>query len=106
VNYPNKRAMIQEILEKNGYLDWYIAQPDKQNPDSSNARCVLFNFVEKKRADIVIPDEWFQRYHRIDKLIRLAIQYSTPVATYCLPSTHNLNATKSSRTSSVKSIGR
>ncbi len=71
--------MIQAILEKNGYFDWYIAQPDKQNPDSSNAKCVLFNFVEKRRADLVIPHEWFQRYHRIAKLIILAIEHSTPV---------------------------
>ena len=28
MNYSNKRAMIQQILEKNGYSDWYIAQPD------------------------------------------------------------------------------
>jgi hypothetical protein len=80
--YPNKRAMIQDILEKNGYFDWYIAQPDKQNPDTSDAKCVLFNFVEQKRAELVIPNEWFQRYHRIVKLIRLAVQHSTPVATY------------------------
>ena len=75
-------TMIQEILEKNGYFDWYIAQPDKQNPDDSDAKCVLFNFVEQKRAELVIPNEWFQRYHRIVKLIRLAVQHSTPVATY------------------------
>src|SRR5437870_1250347 len=80
--YPKKRAMIQEILEKNGYFDWYIAQPDKQNPDDSDAKCVLLNFVEQKRAELVIPNEWFQRYHRIVKLIRLAVQHSTPVATY------------------------
>jgi len=79
--YPNKRAIIQDIL-KNGYFDWYIAQPDKQNPDTSDAKCVLFNFVEQKRAELVIPNEWFQRYHRIVKLIRLAVQHSTPVATY------------------------
>lgn len=74
--------MIQRILEENGYLDWYIAQPDKRNPYSSNAKCVLFNFVEKRRADLVIPTEWFQRHHHIEKLIMLAIQYSTPVGTY------------------------
>jgi hypothetical protein len=105
VYYPNKRAMIQEILKKNGYLDWYIAQPDKRNPDNSNAKCVLFNFVERKRADLIIPDEWFQRYHRIDKLIRLAIRYSTPVATYRLPPIHSLNASTSSRECSMASDG-
>ena len=50
--------MIQAILEKNGYFDWYIAQPDKQNPDSSDAKCILFNFIEQRRADLVIPHEW------------------------------------------------
>ena len=77
--YPNKRAMIRGILDKNGYDDWYVVQPDKHNPDASNARCVLFNFVEQKRAELIIPHEWFQRYHRVVKLIRLAVQHSTPV---------------------------
>src|SRR4029077_3312951 len=80
VSYPNKRAMIQAILEKNGYFDWYIAQPDKQNPDSSDAKCILFNFIEQRRADLVIPHEWFQRYHRIAKLIILAVENSTPLS--------------------------
>src|SRR4030095_14246666 len=40
--------MIREILEKNEYTDWYIVQPDKHNPATSNAKCVLFNFVEQK----------------------------------------------------------
>jgi hypothetical protein len=78
MNYPNKRAMIQQILEKNGYFDWYIAQPDTQNPDSRDPRCILINFAEKKRAELVIPYEWFQRYHRIAKLITLAVQYPSP----------------------------
>ena len=75
--YPNKRAMLQEVLETNGYLDWYVVEPTKQDPDSSNARCVLVNFVESKRAELVIPNEWFQRYHRIAKLIRLAVAHAT-----------------------------
>ena len=70
--------MIQEILEKHGYFDWYVAQPDTQNPDSPNPRCVLVNFAEKKRAELVIPYEWFQRYYRIEKLIRLAVQHPSP----------------------------
>jgi hypothetical protein len=80
VNYSNKRAMIQQILEKNGYSDWYIAQPDTQNPDSPNPRCILINinFAEKKRAELVIPSEWLQRYHRIAKLIALAVQHPSP----------------------------
>jgi hypothetical protein len=53
--------MIQQILEKHGYFDWYVAQPDTQNPDSPNPRCILINFAEKKRAELVIPYEWFQR---------------------------------------------
>jgi hypothetical protein len=57
MNYPNKRAMIQQILEKHGYFDWYIAQPNTQNPDSPNPRCILINFAEKKRAELVIPYE-------------------------------------------------
>jgi hypothetical protein len=45
--YPNKRAMIQEILEKNGYFDWYIAQPDKQNPDDSDASAFFLTLLNK-----------------------------------------------------------
>jgi hypothetical protein len=70
--------MIQQILEKHGHFDWYIAQPDTQNPNSRNPRCILINFVEKKRAELVIPYEWFQRYHRIAKLIDLAVEYPSP----------------------------
>ena len=78
MHYSNKRAVIQEILENNGYLHWYIAQPDKRDPDTSNSKCVLYNFVEKKRADLVIPNEWFQRYRLIEKLIKLSIENSAP----------------------------
>jgi hypothetical protein len=80
VNYSSKRAMISQILQKNGYSDQYIAQPDTQNPDSPNPRCILINinFAEKKRAELVIPSEWLQRYHRIAKLIALAIQHPSP----------------------------
>jgi hypothetical protein len=78
MNYPSKRAMIQQILEEHGYFDWCIAQPDTQNPDSRNPRCILINFAEKKRAELVIPYEWFQRYHRIAKLITLAVQHPSP----------------------------
>jgi len=70
--------MIQEILEKQGYFDWYIAQPDTQNPDNPNPRCILVNFAEKKRAELVIPYEWFQLYDRISKLITLAVQHPSP----------------------------
>ena len=82
MNYPNKREIIQEILEENGSLDWYVAQPDKQNPASANANFILLNFVEKKRAELIIPNDWFQdpcRYGGISELIWLAVQNSTPV---------------------------
>ena len=78
VNYPSKRAIIQEILQKHGYFDWYIAQPDTQNPNNPNPRCILVNFAEKKRAELVIPYEWFQHYDRIAKLITLAVQHPSP----------------------------
>jgi hypothetical protein len=71
--------MIQRILEKHGYIDWYIAQPDTQDPDTTNPRCILINFAERKRAELVIPHEWFQRYHRIAKLITLVVQHSSPL---------------------------
>jgi hypothetical protein len=80
MEHHNKRGMIEEILQDGGYVDWYVVQPDKQNPDSPSAKCVLFNFVESKRAELVIPNEWFPRYHRIAKLINLAVLYATPVA--------------------------
>ena len=70
--------MIQHILEKHGHSDWYIAQPDAQNPDSRNPRCILINFVEQKRAELVVPHEWFQRYDRIAKLVALAVQHPSP----------------------------
>ena len=78
MNYATKRAMIQEILEKHGYFDWYIAQPDTQDPDNPNPRCILVNFAEKKRAELVVPYEWFQHYDRIAKLITLAVEHPSP----------------------------
>ncbi len=100
VEYPNKRTMIQEILDKNGSFDWYIIQPDKQNPDSPNARCVLFNFVERRRAELVIPNEWFQRYHRIAKLIRLAILHAAPATAQT--TAESLRRSESSKLDSVQ----
>ena len=82
VSYPNKRETIQDILEETGCLHWYVAQPDKHNPASANPKCILLNFVEKKRAELVIPNEWFQdprRYGEIIELIWLAVQNATPV---------------------------
>ena len=79
MEHHTKRAMIEEILQDGGYIDWYVIQPDKQNPDNPDAKCVLFNFVESKRAELVIPNEWFNRYHRISKLIKLAVCSATPM---------------------------
>src|SRR5262245_38500015 len=101
VNYSNKQAMIQQILEKNGYSDWYIAQPDTQNPDSPNPRCILINFAEKKRAELVIPSEWFQRYHdrEVDPLFTAigpfmkgggSASFSTIFTTLVIFKAHNL----------------
>lgn len=83
MSLPNKRAMIQEILEEYGYCDWYIAEPSKLNPATSDSKCILFNFKERRKAEFMIPNEWFQdphRYSGIRELIRLAIEYSSPAA--------------------------
>src|SRR5262249_40349885 len=65
-------------IGENGYSDWYIAQPDTQNPDSPNPRCIPINFAEKKGPELVIPSEWLQRYHRIAKLIAFGGSASFP----------------------------
>jgi len=88
MQYHNKRGMIEEILQDGGYVDWYVVQPDKQNPDNPSAKCILFNFVESKRAELVIPNEWFQRYHRIAKLIKLAVLHATSVTSERIAERH------------------
>ena len=88
MNYPNKREIIQELLEENGPLDWYVAQPDKQNPASGDAKCILLNFVEKKRAELIVPNDWFQdpcRYGGISELIGLAVQNPTRQSSRNIP---------------------
>jgi hypothetical protein len=82
VMHLNKRATIQDILEKNGYSDWYIAEPSKRNSEICDGKWVLLNFVESKRADFIILDEWFHCCQELEKLIRLAIQHSVPFWAY------------------------
>src|SRR5262245_52230199 len=74
MNYPNKREIIQEILEENGSLDWYVAQPDKKSCEWQCPSVSFLIFSTKNRAELIIPNDWFQ-----DPWIWLAVQNSTPV---------------------------
>jgi hypothetical protein len=78
----SKRVIIQDILDENRYSDWRIYRPTRLDPTPSGLRCILLNSIEKRKAELVIPDGWVQdpRLHNaVAQLLTLAIQYSRPV---------------------------
>jgi len=76
----NKRQVLYDILADCGYSDWFVVEPPKQNPNSIDTKCILFNLIERRKAEGQIPNAWFQdprRYHAIAELIILAINNSS-----------------------------
>ena len=76
----NKRQVLYDILADYGYSDWFVVEPPKQSPNSIDTKCILFNLIERRKAEGQIPNEWFQdprRYHAIAELIILAINNSS-----------------------------
>jgi hypothetical protein len=56
----NKRALIQQILTERGYTDWCVVELRKIDSGNSAVECILFNFREGRKAELVIPHHWFQ----------------------------------------------
>jgi hypothetical protein len=76
VNLPNKLGTLQELLEENGYCDWYALLPTKVSPTSADVKCIFVNFKERRKAAVEIPEKWFQdpdRYTSIAALVCFVI---------------------------------
>ena len=76
----NKREVLHEILGEYGYSGWIVIGP---NQPTADAPYILCNFVERRQAEVGIPDSWFddpRRYNAIGELITLAINNSPVVS--------------------------
>lgn len=76
----NARETLQKILAECGYFHWYALEPGTLDPTSCETKCTLFNIKQRKKAELVVPNEWFRdprRYDAIAQLITLAIEYSS-----------------------------
>jgi len=72
----NKREILYEILGEYGYPDWVVIEPNQLNGD---APYILCNFIARRKAEVAIPDEWFEdprRYNAMGELITMAIDNS------------------------------
>ena len=80
MNPRNKREILSEILGEHGYPHWVVIGPNQPNAD---APYILCNFIERRQAEVAIPDPWFddpRRYNTIGELIALAIDNSPAVS--------------------------
>jgi hypothetical protein len=59
MNRPNKLRTLQDVLEENGYSDWYALLPTKVS-STSDLKCTFVNFKERRKVAIQIPETWFQ----------------------------------------------
>jgi hypothetical protein len=57
MNRPIKLRTLQELLEENGYYDWYALLPTKVS-STSDLKCTFVNFKNKRKATIHIPETW------------------------------------------------
>ena len=76
----NRREVLYEILGEYGYPDWVVIEPNQLNAD---APYILCNFMERRKAEVAIPDGWFEdprRYNAIGELITVAIDNSPAVS--------------------------
>jgi hypothetical protein len=75
MNRPINLRTLQELLEENGYSEWYALLPTKVS-STSDLKCTFANFKERRKAAIDIPESWFQdpdRYESIVALVSFAI---------------------------------
>ena len=76
----NKRAVLCEILGEYGYPDWVVIESNQPTADASYILC---NFIERRKAEVAIPDVWFEdprRYNAIGELVTVAIDNSPTVS--------------------------
>ena len=79
MNRPNNLRTLQDLLEENGYSEWYALLPTKGS-STSDLKCTFVNFKERRKAAIEIPEAWFRdpdRYESIAALVSFAIDDCT-----------------------------
>jgi hypothetical protein len=79
MNRPNNLRTLQDLLEENGYSEWYALLPTKGS-SISDLKCTFVNFKERRKAAIEIPEAWFRdpdRYESIAALVSFAIDDCT-----------------------------
>jgi hypothetical protein len=75
MNRPNKLHTLQDVLEENGYAEWYALLPTKVS-STRDLKCTFVNFKERRKAMIEISEAWLQdpdRYESIAALVSFAI---------------------------------
>jgi hypothetical protein len=75
MNRPNNLRTLQDLLEENGYSEWYALLPTKVS-STSDLKCTFVNFKRKRKAAIEIPEAWFDdpdRYESVVALVSFAI---------------------------------
>jgi hypothetical protein len=70
MNRPSNLGTLQDLLEENGYSEWYALLPTKVS-SSSNLNCTFVNFKKKRKAAIEIPEAWFQDPDRCESVVAL-----------------------------------
>ena len=75
-----KQEVIDDLLAESGYSNWLVMEPNRPESDDSYILC---NSVSGRKAEVAIPNEWFEdprRYNVIGELLALAIDNSWPIA--------------------------
>ena len=67
MNRPINLRTLQELLEENGYSEWYALLPTKVS-STSDLKCTFVNFKERRKAAIEIPERWFQDPDRCESI--------------------------------------
>jgi hypothetical protein len=70
MNRPNNLGTLQDLLEENGYSEWYALLPTKVS-STSDLKCTFANFKERRKAAIEIPAAWFQDPYRYESIVAL-----------------------------------
>jgi hypothetical protein len=70
MNRPNKLRTLQDLLEENGYCDWYALLPTKVG-STGDLKCTFVNFKNKRKAAIEIPEVWFHDSDRCESIAAL-----------------------------------
>jgi hypothetical protein len=76
----NNRLTIYDILDQYGYSDWTVFERGKLMPKSLEALYVLFNFKERRKTEVSIPNVWLddpRRHNVVAELIISAIGNSS-----------------------------